>query len=361
MYLNFFTDISVNYLELWEEYLKNPAIALAIIFAFYTFSKVFDLWVYPIILKVTEKTKTTLDTKIALAFRKPIKNFILIFGVFIALRYTPISEDVYAIVVRLFRSLVIILITSGFYNLTSTSSALFQRINQKLDFEIDRILIPILSKTVRFIIVAISASIIAQEWGYDVNGFVAGLGIGGLAFALAAKDALANIFGGVVIILDKPFSIGDWILTPAVEGTVEDINFRSTKVRTFAHALVTVPNSTLANQPITNWTKMGKRRISFNLGVTYSTPRHKLETCVKRVESMLKNHSEIHPETIFVHFDSFNDSSLDIFIYCFTNTTVWGEFLRVKEDVNFKIMDILEQEGVSVAFPSRSIYIENKA
>ena len=207
---------------------------------------------------------------------------------------------------------------------------------------------------------AISASIIAQEWGYDVNGFVAGLGIGGLAFALAAQDSLSNFFGGIVIILDKPFSIGDWILTPNVEGTVEDINFRSTKVRTFAHALVTVPNATLAKNPITNWSKMGRRRITFNLGVTYTTPKEKLAKCVAGIETMLRTHEEIHPETIFVTFDSFNSSSLHIFIYCFTNTTAWGEFLKVKENVNFKILEILEQEGVSVAFPSRSVYFQNQ-
>ena len=99
---------------------------------------------------------------------------------------------------------------------------------------------------------------VAQEWDYRIDGFIAGLGLGGLAFSLAAKDTLSNVFGGLVVILDKPFSIGDWIKTPSVEGTVEDISFRSTKVRTFAQALVTVPNATLANEPVTNWTRMGK-------------------------------------------------------------------------------------------------------
>lgn len=358
--MNFDIISKINSLGIWSMDLWFPLMSIAIFALFYFLGYLFDTFFYPIILKVTNKTKTSFDTKLAVAFRKPIRSFFVVWGLYMSLNrhIDPYSVE-QAISLRILRSLIIILITSGFYNLTSTTSALFQKISEKLDLEIDQILIPVLSKTVRFIIVAISATIIAQEWGYDVNGFVAGLGIGGLAFALAAKDALANIFGGVVIIIDKPFSIGDWILTPSVEGTVEDINFRSTKVRTFAHALVTVPNSTLANNPITNWSKMGKRRISFNLGVTYTTPRAKLKQCVRRIELMLKSHNEIHPDTIFVRFDSFNDSSLDIFIFCFTNTTVWGEFLRVKEDVNFKIMEILEEEGVSVALPSRSIYFEN--
>ncbi|SES69390.1 mechanosensitive ion channel family protein [Anaerobranca gottschalkii] len=348
-----------DFLRIWHQYLQIPAVFLSFLFIFYILSKIFDSFFYPIILKITEKTKTSVDTKIALAFRKPVKNFILLLGVFLGVRTLPLSVEIYGVVLRLFRSLIIVLISSVFYNLASTSSVLFEKLTEKLEFEMDKILIPIFSKALRFIIFAISATIIAQEWGYDVNGFVAGLGLGGLAFALAAQDTIANFFGGIVIILDKPFSIGDWILTPQVEGTVEDINFRSTKVRTFAHALVTVPNSSLVKGPITNWSKMGKRRITFNLGVTYTTPRHKLQLCVRRIESMLKNHPDIHPETIFVNFDSFNESSLDIFIYCFTKTTVWGEFLKVKEDVNFKIMAILEEEGVSIAFPSRSIYFEN--
>ncbi len=345
-----------QYLE-WS-FLSQPLIFFAIIFIFFTMGKIFNRFIFGFIIKITEKTKTDFDTNLVTAFRRPIISFINISGIVIALRNLNLTIEQEIMVLALFRTAVIIVIASGFYNLAGTSSALFHKLNKKLDIGMDRILIPIISKAIRFIIVAISLSIIAQEWGYDVNGFVTGLGIGGLAFALAAQDSLSNFFGGIVIILDKPFSIGDWILTPNVEGTVEDINFRSTKVRTFAHALVTVPNSTLAKNAITNWSKMGKRRISFNLGVTYTTPKGKLARCVKRIETMLKSHEEIHPETIFVNFDSFNHSSLDIFIYCFTNTTVWGEFLRVKEDINFKILEILEQEGVSVAFPSRSIYFE---
>lgn len=231
-------------------------------------------------------------------------------------------------------------------------------VSKKLNWDIDRILIPFLSKSIRFVVVAIAISVVAQEWGYEIGGLVAGLGLGGLAFALAARDAVANIFGGIVIITEKPFSIGDWIETPSVEGTVEDITFRSTRVRTFAQALVTMPNSTLANEPITNWTRMGKRRITFHLGVTYSTPRHKLETSVRRIRNMLEQHPEIDQETLFVHFDKFAGSSLDIFLYFFTKTTDWGKWLEVKEDCNLKIMEILEEEGVSIAFPSTSVYFE---
>src|SRR5690606_34257097 len=212
-----------------------------------------------------------------------------------------------------------------------------------------------ISRAIRIVIVAVFFTIIAQVFGYEISGFVAGLGIGGLAISLAAKDALANFFGGIVIITEKPFNIGDWILTPSVEGTVEDINFRSTKVRTFAQALVTVPNSTLANENITNWSKMGKRQVQFELGVTFDTPRETLQRTIQRIEEMLQNHPGIHPETIFVKFDHYGTNSLNLFFYFFTKTTDWEEYLNIKQEVNFEIMEILEDEGVAIAYPTRTL------
>jgi len=260
---------------------------------------------------------------------------------------------------KIFRSIIIVLAASGFYNLFDANSVILNRIQKLFDIELDRTLIPFLSKFVRLLVVIFTFTIVAQEWNYDINGLIAGLGLGGLAIALAAKDALANIFGGIVIIIDKPFKIGDWISTTNLEGTVEDVTFRSTKVRTFADSVVTVPNSTLANEAITNWSRMDKRRITFNLGVTYTTPKHKLEKCISRINDMLINHPDIHKETIFVHLDKFSESSLDIFLYFFTITTNWAEYLSVREDIHLKIMEILEEEGVNIAFPSKSIYIEN--
>ncbi len=296
-----------------------------------------------------------------MAFEKPVQAFSLILGFYLALNYLHLDEGYNTVISTVFRSSLILFIAAGLYNLVDDQSFIFDELKGKFKLEVDKILVPFISKIARVLIIFLALTMVAHEWEFEVVGIFTGLGLGGLAFALAAQDTVSNLFGGIVIVTDKPFSIGDWIHTPSVEGTVEDINFRSTKVRTFAHALVTVPNATLANQPITNWTRMGKRRITFNLGVTYSTSREKLRRCVQGIRDMLENHPEIDKELIFVRFEKFNDSSLDIFIYCFTVTTRWGEYLEVKEDVNLKIMEVLEKEGVSVAFPSRSIYMENTA
>ncbi len=335
----------------------NEIIIALGIFLFFLFSrKLIVRFGFSVIRQACKKARVSIDNAILQEFEKPLRWLLVIFGVYLSAVYLPLTPYQDFLMTKFFRTAFIILIVWGFYKVSGPF--LFEELSKKMEIEIDRILIPFLTKVVKFIIIALALTIIAQEWGYDVTGFIAGLGIGGLAVALAAKDAIANVFGGIIIITEKPFSIGDWIYTPSVEGTVEDISFRSTKVRTFAKALVTVPNSTLANEAITNWTKMGKRRVTFHLGVTYTTPVDKLRSCVERIRELLEKHPEVDKETIFVRFDNFNDSSLDIFIYFFTITTVWGEFLEVKEDINFKIMEILEEEGVSVAFPSRSIYLE---
>jgi len=337
----------------------NILIAVGVFFSFVLLRKIFSKYIFRAFLKLTEKTKTDVDEYILRAFEKPLRIFITILGLYFSSLILPLGEF-HDQILLLFRTSVIILLAWGIANLADTSGLWIDVLGKKYNFEIDKIIIPFLSKVIKFVIYALAISIIAEEWDYNVNGLITGLGLGGLAFALAAKDSIGNIFGGIIIITEKPFTIGDWIKTPSVEGTIEDITFRSTRIRAFSQAVVTIPNSTLANEPITNWSRMGKRRITFNLGLMYSTPREKIIKVVEKIKKMLEDHPEIHQETIFVRFDSFNDSSLDLFLYFFTKTTVWGEWLRVKEDCNLRILEILEQEEVSVAFPSTSVYFENQ-
>lgn len=359
MFGDFFSWNFLSWSFFSYENIKDTAISLVIFILFLLFRKIFTKYVFTLILKLSRKAPNELFSQLCLAFEKPMQWLFIIIGIYVAAKYFPFLEQTSPLFRNIIRSSVIGLVGWGLFNLSASSSLLFAKLNERYKIEIDDILIPFLSKALRFIIVAISLSVIVQEFGYKVNGFVAGLGLGGLAFSLAAKDALANLFGGIVIITEKPFTIGDWILTPSVEGTIEDISFRSTKVRTFADALVTVPNATLANESITNWSRMGKRRITFNLRVTYDTSRDRLKEVVNQIKDLLHHHPEIHQETIFVSFDQYADSGFDIFLYFFTKTTDWGKYLDVKEEINFEIMKILEDENVSVAVPSRRVYYDS--
>ncbi|MUK88939.1 mechanosensitive ion channel [Ornithinibacillus sp. L9] len=350
----------------WEalisyEHLWDIGISLLILVLFFFLRKYITKYVFMFLLKIGGGKLNGLFQQLRSSFSLPIQGLILIAGVYISTGFFPYLEQSNPLFIHILKSSVIVMISWGLFHLSSSSSALFIKMNEKYHMNIDNILIPLFSRALRIIIVAISISVIAQEFGYDVNGFVAGLGIGGLAFALAAKDALANMFGGIIIITEKPFTIGDWVKTPSVEGTVEDISFRSTKVRTFAQALVTVPNATLSNEPITNWSKMGKRQITFNLRLTYDTSREKIETIIRQVEYLLKNHPEIHPETIFVNFNEYKDNGIEIFLYFFTKTTDWGKYLKIKEEINLQIYDLIENENVSIALPTRKILLEEES
>jgi MscS family membrane protein len=228
------------------------------------------------------------------------------------------------------------------------------------------------------------------KMGVNVTGLLASLGIGGLAVALAAQSTLSNFFGLLKIIFDESFSQGDWIETKDVEGTVVEIGFISTKIRTFDNALITVPNAELANTPLKNWNRRTiGRRIKMHIGVTYGSKREQLERAIEEIKTMLLNHPDIAtPEkidrrtikkrykeagkflsiedklgiktTLLVYLDTFSASSIDILLYTFSKSVEWEAWLKTKQDVMYKIMEILERHGLEFAFPSQTLYFDKE-
>ncbi len=340
------------------EFWIDLGISIGVFLLFLIFRKLFARYVFTILLRIAKKTPTDLLTNIFIAFEKPIQWAFLFIGLYASAKYFPYFNEKNDFFLHIMEASVIIFLVWGLYNLTASSSAFFTRMKGRYKLDADDVLVPFFSKALRFIIVAIGFSMVASVFGYNVGGFVAGLGLGGVAIAFAAKDALAHLLGGFVIITEKPFKIGDWIMTPDVEGTVEDISFRSTKIRTFAQAVVTMPNATLANGPITNWSQMGKRQISYTFTLAPDTSKDKLRRIVSEIEMYLKNNDDIHPETILVKFDQFNEWGYSIMVYLFTKTTVWADYLQVKEELNLTIVELLEKEGVAIALPSTRMYVD---
>jgi|SRR5690625_3981242 len=343
-----------------HEDFKYTLIAVAIFLAFLIVRKLFIKYIYQLILKASRRSPSKAITQFLLAFERPLQWLFVIVGLYIAVDYFPYLSQSNLLFSRIIQSSVVVIITWGLFNFVGSTPLFFTRLSKHTDVKVDEIVIPFITKGLRLVIFAIAISIIAQIFTYPIGGFIAGLGLGGLAFALAAQDALANLFGGFVIITERPFTIGEWIKTPSVEGTVEDITFRSTKIRTFAQAVVTVPNSTLANEPITNWSEMGKRRVSSTVIVSYETPIESVKRSLEKINEYLRNNVDIHQETIFVAFDEFHKNGIEIMLYFFTKTTVWGEYVKVKEEVNFKVMDILLAENISIAIPSRRLYRDDE-
>lgn len=309
--------------------------------------------------KVSSKTKNSLDDAIVTAVEPPVRLVFLLLGLYGMLAFLNLPEKLDAFNGHFFRSMYAFTLFWALYRTIDVLSDFINKVQEKITNHFSADLILFLVKGVKLVLVIMGFVVIVQEWGYNFTGFLASLGLGGLAFALAAKDTAANLFGSLVIFSDKPFDVGDWIQTPSVEGTVESIGIRSTRIRTFAKALVAVPNATLANSPITNWSRMTLRRIKMTIGLTYDTNSTQMQSILNQIRQTLLDDPDINNETILINFTDFQDSALGIFCYFFTNTTDWKEYLLVREKINLNIMKIVEDNKASFAFPSQSLYIES--
>lgn len=251
--------------------------------------------------------------------------------------------------------------------------------------------INLIIKVLYFIVILITILVILSKIGFDISTIIASLGIGGLAVALATKDIIANFFASILLLFDSSFSQGDWIVCAGIEGTVVEVGLRKTTIRTFDNALVFVPNSKIMSESIKNWNrrKVG-RQIKMQVGLSYTTSKESIQNCINDIKQMLLNHPGIaksgidsalnsndarikyrqsmvsvddldgYKSNLFVVLDEFGDNSINILIYCFSKSVIWGEYLATKEDVMLKIMEIVERyDDASFAFPSRSLYIES--
>lgn len=221
--------------------------------------------------------------------------------------------------------------------------------------------IELVGKIARVVVIVLMVLPILQALGITVSGLLAFGGMGGLVVGLAAKDLLANFFGSLVVYMDRPFRVGDWIRSPDrnIEGTVESIGFRVTCIRTFDKRPLYVPNSVFTSIAVENPSRMLNRRINETIGVRYEDS-HRMATVLSRVEDMLRNHDDIDTnQTLMVNFNAFGASSLDFFIYCFTKTTDWATFHKVKQDVMLQIINIIHDEGADCAFPTRTLHLES--
>ncbi len=226
--------------------------------------------------------------------------------------------------------------------------------------EMDSTTIDALSKLARLTVIITASLVAMQTLGFSITGVLTAGGIGGIAIGFAAKDLLANFFGGLTIYLDRPFSVGDWIRSPDkdIEGTVECISWRHTRVRGFNKNPLYVPNALFTTIVVENPSRMSHRRIRETIGIRYEDIA-KMGSIITDVKTMLEHHPEIDAtQTLIVNFTTFGPSSLDFFIYTFTKTTVWVHYHEVKQDVLLKVAEIIDRHGAQIAFPTRTLHLE---
>lgn len=350
--INFFTNIT-------SMQIMDIVIAVAIIMFFRIFSSGMS---YIIIRMFKFKTKNSKKIKES-AFYQPLRIFFVILGVYLAVLFLQeplnINQKVMNVVTKIFEIISVIAFAKGIAESFTPRSSLAKKIKQRMGKGEEDNMFDFALKLIRGIIYVIAGFIVITLLGVNLNGLVAGLGIGGVIVTLAAQDTAKNLFGGLVIFLDKPFVVGDWIQMDNFEGTVEDITFRSTRVRTFENSVVNIPNSVISNSSIINWSKMEKRRYKTNLCLELNTPLEKLESFKKKVEEMLQSRDAIFDDSIIVKFDEIKDNGINVLICSYTDSVDYPSYLAEREDINYKIMKILKEEGISLAYNTQTVYLKN--
>ncbi len=294
---------------------------------------------------------------ISRGFAGPLRYLLIILGLYCFIRILPLNEDIsvklLAITSKLMRVCLILIVSIAAQNLVGAAPSIFKSARRE---DGSRTVLDFIVKVVKAVIILITVVIIIGEFGYDVNGLIAGLGLSGLTFALAAQDTASNFVSGLAILLDKPFIVGDWISAAGIEGIVEEINFRSCRIRTFDDALITVPNNKISSDSITNWTRMNTRRTIITINLLYSTSSRVLKDICIQIKERLSELDDIVPDNLLVRFDAFSSSSLDVTVTYFTPLTAIRDYVLLREKVQYILKDIVEKSDTDFAYNSITVY-----
>ena len=312
------------------------------------------------ITRLAAGTRTNLDDALVATISEPLKLVPIIVGIYIATQVVDLPNTAQSIADKVLRSIVAISIFWTFNRAVGAFSFLFTGLRQTLSSAI----VDWMVKALQAIFLIIGVAAVLDIWLIPIGPIIAGLGVFGIAVGLGAQDLFKNLIAGLLILTEKRFQPGEWIAVDGIcEGTVEKINFRSTLIRRFDKSPMYVPNSKLADNAVTNFSRMTHRRIKWAVGVEYRTTVDQLRYIRDEIEAYIWANPEFAkpPATaLFVRVDTFNASSIDFLIYTFTNTTNWGEWLKLKEGLALEIMNIIEKAGTGFAFPSRTVYLQQQ-
>ena len=339
-----------------NEFLQNisPYQAVGILFAVALILHFVVGFVLDKIISHTSKTKNQLDDHIVKAVSAPIKVLIWFGWIYFSIFAFKGQIDALKVVVEYIDITPIFIVTWGIVRVISE----FEQYLINKDTSVDHDSVRLFSRLIKILIIVAILLGIAQYLGFSVSSLLTFGGVGGIVMGFAAKDMLSNIFGGLMIQMDKPFSTGDWIRSGKFEGTVEKIGWRMTRIRTFSKNPVYIPNSLFASMPIETPSRMSNRRIKEVIGIRYDDIAQ-MPDIVSEVEQMLKEHAEVdQSQALRVFFNYFNASSLDFNIYCFTKTTDKTRYHQVKQEILLKVANIIAKHNAEIAYPTQTLHIQ---
>ena len=334
-------------------------IGLIIFLFFYVLRRLFARFLIGRLNKLVLKSNTQIDDAIIEVIEGPLKFLPVVVGFFIASSYVDFSSNVQDFIDLINRSLITIFIFWLLHQLVIPFSFLIKKFEEK----ISKPLVDWTLRGLKILIFILGVVAILELWGIKVGPVIAGLGLFGVAVALGAQDLFKNLISGIMILMERRFTIGDVILVSGeVEGVVEQIGFRSTLIRRFDSTPGMVPNYKFAEQSVTNHTRRHHRRVRWLIGLEYRTTIDQLKKIRDEITSLIEGENEFAKNentSYFVRIDSFSESSIDMLVQAFTETNDWGEYLEIKEKLAVKIIEIVEKNNAGFAFPSQSIYLES--
>lgn len=322
--------------------------------------RIVTLILFPTLQKLASKTRTTLDDKMFPALESPVAAFIMLVGIFSSLKVLKLSaasDEAIGYGSRVAFSLVV------FWGLWRALSAVLEHGNEIAKNRQLGIaaFMPWIKKSLMTLFIVLGVLLTIQSLGYDVKAILAGLGIGGLAFALAAQDTLANVFGAIVVAVDQPFKLGETVRIQGNVGAIEDIGLRSTRIRLVDKSLMVIPNKIVAAETVTNLSRFIRRRFEQVIGLTYDTPPEQMDAVVEEIRGIITSQPEVDKPGVMVFFRDFSASSLDIWIVYECPDPDFQKAMRCKQRINVLIMRALQARGLSFAFPSQTVYLEGEA
>ena len=333
-------------------------IGLGIFFIFLIFRGLISKLIIKKLEIISKRTTNKLDDTFVKAMEGPARFLPLVLGFFFASYYMSFGEETRSFIENINRTLITILLFWVIHQIIEPISYILSGLDKLLTRE----LIGWIIKSLKILIFILGAAAVLELWGIKIGPIIAGLGLFGVAVALGAQDLFKNLISGILVLVEKRFKMGDWILVEGIiEGIVEKIGFRSTVIRKFDKSLAIIPNFQFAENAVINVSQITNWRISWIITLQYDTTVDQLKTIRDQIEDHI-NKSEDYDINVgvAVRIDKFSDSSIDLYIRCFTKTDSWNEMLKVKERLAIEIKQIVEGNKASFAFPSQSIYVEKK-
>lgn len=345
----------INELVAWIQSIElSQVINLIICIVAIIFTVIISPFISLLIAKIFGWKKTRKELKNGVVYNA-LKYFLMATGILWSIRILGLNEEISNFVDKLYRISIVWIIAKTASDIFSNGKLLTSKFKDKANDP----MINIINKAIKVVLYILAAYLTLKEFNYDLGGILTGLGLSTAIIALAAQDTFKDVFSGLAIFWDKPFAIGDWVEIGDVSGTVEKITFRSTKLRTTEDTIITLQNSAISSQNIVNWGVIKKRIYKANIKLPLETEEVTVEKVLNRIRFILKYNKDIIKNSVSVHFNEIKDDGININIYLETNITAYGEYQDFCNKINLTLLNILETQGIKLAYPGQNIYIKS--